>query len=226
MVEHHIQKDILYKLVTSPSARFAELKPKTLDGNIFTYHLQQLIKNKYVEKQEDGSYHLTSLGKNLGINIQLKAKELLEQAHSVFLLIIRNEKGDWLLRKRLAHPMYGKYGFVHGEPVARLTLQEAAAAALQQRTGLTAMFKPIGHGYIKFMLDDEVESFTHCTFLEGSELTGELIKETGNGENTWLSNPDFNGADMIPSMMDIVSAMETQNDCFFVELTYQITGEQ
>lgn len=226
MVEHHIQRDILYKLVTSPSARFAELKPKEVDGNIFTYHLRQLIKNKYVEKHDDGSYRLTSLGKNVGINIQLKAKELLEQAHSIFLIIIRNDQGEWLLRKRLAHPMYGKFGFVHGEPEARKTIAEAANDALKQRTGLTARFNTVGHGYITFMLDNEVESFTHCTFLETEELTGELISATGNGENHWLKNPDFSGPDMIPSMPDIIAAMNKQDDCFYVELTYQLSGDE
>lgn len=226
MVEHHIQRDILYKLVTSPTARFAELKPKDIDGNIFTYHLRQLIKNKYVEKSEDGSYHLTSLGKNIGINIRLKSKELLEQAHSIFLLIIRNEKGEWLLRKRLAHPMYGKYGFVHGEPEARKSIYEAANDALGQRTGLSAEFKPIGHGYITFLLDDEVESFTHCTFLEAYNLSGELIPVTGNGENTWLPEPDFASEDMIPSMTDIVEALRKKDDCFYVELSYQLPGDR
>lgn len=225
MVEHHLQKGILYKLVTSPSARFAELKPKDIDGNIFTYHLQQLIKQKLVTKHEDGSYTLTPQGKAVGINIQLKPQELLEQAHAVFLICIQNDRGEWLLRKRLAHPMYGRYGFVHGEPVAENSLDHDANLALEERTGLRADFEPIGAGYIRIFSDAGMESFTNFTMLKAINLTGELKTEAGNGANEWLSDPDFSGENMIPSMADLAKAIQDNKGFFFVDLTYHVAHE-
>ena len=221
MLDHHIQKKILFKLVTSPTSRFAELKPDNLDSNIFTYHLRQLISQKYVIKDTDGNYGLTSLGKAVGINIQLTDKEMLEQAHSVFFIVARNAKGEWLLRKRLAHPMFGKIGFVHGEPVASESLSKSANQALQKRTGLTAEFKSIGGGFIRIFKNEELESFTNFTVLEAINLKGKLLKVNGNGENTWVKNPDFKSLDMIPSMNDLAKAINTEK-IFFADLLYKL----
>ena len=222
MLEHHLQKEILFKLVTSPSARFAELKPAGVDGNIFTYHLQQLIKQKYVVKEKNGTYGLTSLGKAVGINILLSPKELLEQAHSVFFIIVRDKDGRWLLRKRLAHPMYGKIGFVHGEPNAHESLSVSAKKALKERTGLTATFTPMGSGYIRIFNGEDLESFTHFTLLRAHDLTGTLVKIKGNGENIWLDKPDFKSEEMIPSMSDLGQVIEDGASKIFVELEYQV----
>lgn len=221
MLEHHIQKEILFKLVTSPSARFTEMKPSGLDSNIFTYHLQQLIKQKYVVKDEDGTYGLTSLGKAVGINIQLTDKELLEQAHAVFFIVVRNDKGEWLLRKRLAHPMYGKVGFIHGEPVAREPLNKSVDEALFRRTGLHAEFDLIGAGYIRIFKNEDLESFTNFTVLEAKNIKGELTEVTTNGRNIWLKEPDFSSSDMIPSMQDIVNSIN-KNKPFVIDLEYRL----
>lgn len=222
MLEHRLQKEILYKLVTSPCARFAELKPPDVDGNIFTYHLKQLIAQKLVIKDNDGNYCLTSMGKAVGINIQLTAKQLLEQAHSIFLIVLRDKNGRWLLRRRLAHPMYGAWGFVHGEPEANETLEDSANKALFERTGLKASFKPLGTGYIKIFKDEALESYTHFLLIEGSNIKGKLLDKSGNGENKWVENPDFSAKDMIPSMNDLVSLIDSSKNIFFEELEYRL----
>jgi ribosomal protein S19E (S16A) len=79
MLDHHLQKQILKDLVIRDGARFAELKPAHVDGNIFTYHLQQLVKMHYVEKTDEGRYQLTASGKRLGISSDLSAQQMLER---------------------------------------------------------------------------------------------------------------------------------------------------
>lgn len=221
MLEHHLQKDILVKLVVCESARFAELKPKNIDGNLFTYHLQQLIRQKYVKKCDDGSYCLTPQGKALGINSQLSPKEYLEQAHDILLLAVKKDNA-WLLRRRLAQPMFGRYGFVHGEPIATETITETATKILAQKTGLTAIFTPRGSGYVRIFLGDDLESFTSFTLLEATDVKGTLKPKVGNGENSWLEGPELTGDDMVPSMASLVAAIEKDDSFFFSELTYHL----
>lgn len=218
MPPHHIQKDIIRALVRCESARYSELKPAAVDGNSFTYHLQQVIRDKYVEKLADGSYRLTPTGKALGINAQLTTQEHLEQPHAIFLIVVRD--GDrWLLQRRLAQPEYGKLGFIHGEPLLREPLLETAATVLQTKTGLHAEFIVRGSGYIRIFKEAALESFTQFTLLEAHNITGELIERSGNGENLWTEQPDFAAADMIPSMADLVAHIKDPEH-FFVELTY------
>ena len=220
MLEHHIQKDILLKLIKSPSARYSELKPKTVDGNIFTYHLHQLIKNKYIEKCEDGTYQLTANGKAIGINSELSHKELLEQAHAILLIAVRKDNA-WLMRKRLAHPAYGMTGFVHTEPVLGEKIADTASRVLLERTGITATCTPKGSGYIRMLRDGELESFTQFTLLTAAEPTGTLIQTKPTGENVWVEDPDFSDISMVPSMQDLIQRLESP-EFFFAELEYHI----
>lgn len=222
MIEHHIQKEILHRLVTAPSAHFAELKPDDLDSNAFTYHLQQLIKQKYVAKQDDGTYALTPLGKAAGVNIALSAKAVLEQAHSILLLAVQNTDGEWLLRRRTAHPTYGKIGFLHGEPLAQEPTTDTAGAILRRKTGLTATFTPRGSGYIRIFKDNELESFVHFILLHTTKVEGALAEKDQTGENFWGKNPDWSSTDMLPSMPILAEKLAARPDFFFVEESYRL----
>jgi hypothetical protein len=222
MQEHHIQRDILYKLVLSDHARFADLRPKSLDSNVFTYHLKQLIKEKLVVKDDDGLYSLTPLGRVAGINITLSKKELLEQAHSVLLMCLKTKEEGWLLRKRLAQPMYHKLGFVHSEPKAHEDALKTAANDFKERTGLTCSFKPAGFGYVRLYSGEDLESFVHFILLCADNYEGELEPISRNGENIWIKDPNFKAENMIPSMYDMVQLMDSSKSPFYADLNYQL----
>lgn len=220
MIEHHLQKQIIATLVEAETARYADLKPKNVDGNTFTYHLHSLQKQKFVIKNEDGLYELTNKGKLYGINSSLKKAELFEQAHSIILLSIRD--GDrWLLRKRLVQPLYDKIGFIHGEPIAGETILEAAARTLSRRTNLEGTFTVKGSGYICMKHNEELVAYSHFTLLEVSELKGDLKEADSHGENLWLDKPDFSSSGMIPSMPELVAEL-AKPGIFFVDLAYTI----
>jgi predicted transcriptional regulator len=221
MQEHHLQRDILYKLVTNDALKFSELRPKNVDSNVITYHLQQLIKQKLIIKNDNGLYELTELGKVAGINIILSKKELLEQAHSILLMALRD--GDsWLLRKRKAQPMFNKVGFVHGEPIAHEDALVTAKKEFIARTGLIADFYPRGFGYVRLVRGKNLESFVHFTLFEAVKYVGELQENMRNGINYWAKNPDFADSSMIPSMMGIVDAMNSA-EMFYFDETYDIS---
>lgn len=222
MQEHHIQKEILYNLILSDSVRFADLKPDGIDSNVFTYHLKQLIKQKLVLKNENGTYDLTPLGRVSGINITLSKKELLEQAHSILLMCLRTKDDGWLLRRRLAQPMYKKVGFTHGEPVWDEPAIETATKTFTERTGLQADFKPAGSGYVRLNHGSELESFTHFTLYYADSYTGTLIPKSRNGENYWEKDPDFTDPMMIPSMADIARLIDESDGIFYADLHYEV----
>lgn len=220
MIEHHLQKKIIADLVECETARYADLKPENIDGNTFTYHLRALTEQKFIIKNTNGKYELTNKGKLYGINSSLPKKDILRQAHSIILLSIRD--GDkWLLRKRLVQPMYGKIGFIHGEPAAGKTIFEAAAETLHRRTELSGNFTIKGSGYVCLHENNELLAYSHFTLLEVTNLQGELKTKDSHGENMWLENPDFSNADMIPSMKDVAQHIEKPG-VFFADLSYQI----
>jgi hypothetical protein len=221
MINHHIQKEILDHLVTVPQARYADLKPTDMDGNAFSYHLHQLIRDGYIKKLDTGGYRLTAQGKAEGINNKLSHKDLYAQAHSILLLAVRDNDGRWLLRKRLVHPMYGRVGFVHAEPLFNEKIIVTAVAAFESRTGLQADFQPLGSGYIRIFQDDEIESFTHFTLMTASIENNSSATSDKTGENFWYEGDDFSSDEFVPSM-PFLTKLVNNNKTFFIELEYHL----
>jgi len=220
MIDHHIQKRIIVDLVECESARYADLKPKHIEGNVFTYHLHALVRQKFIEKGEDGRYSLTQKGKLYGINTSLKPQDFLEQAHSIILLCVR-DGNRWLLRQRLAQPLYGKIGFIHGEPRPGETVYESAARILHTRTNLRSTFAVRGSGYIHLTLAGQTVAYSHFTVLEAGEVQGILRAQDTHGINEWLENPNFSAENMIPSMPTLVQHLQ-KDELFFVDLQHEL----
>ena len=215
---HHLQKTILLKLAHLETARFADLKPKGLDSNVFTYHLKQLINSKLVEKQSGGDYCITQKGKLAVINVRLDSKSELEQAHPVLYLTAQNDKGEWLLRKRLVHPAYGKIGFLHIEPNAHEDIFVTARRMFKQRTGLDAEFRVRGSGFLKILRNDELESYTQFTLLQADSFDGVLNSPGESGHNIWYSG-NFKEPEMFPNMPEIMNTLMSSDKIFFLNLT-------
>ncbi len=225
MVTHHIQKKILRQLLLGHD-RFSELQPNGVDSNLYNYHLHQLITGDYVKKTADGRYQLTELGKAEGINLNLSERARLAQAHPVLLLHVRNTDGRYLLRKRAVHPMFGKIGFIHGEPVATESLESTAGKILLDRTGLTGDFRVAGSGFVRIFLRGEIESFINFTLLRAVVPLADLPKSGDEtGENFWTDTaaPDFLSEDMLPSVASLAGLSEKYTDeHFFCDKTYHL----
>lgn len=225
MLEHHIQKKILRRLVLGHE-RFSELNPSGVDSNLYNYHLHQLMAMHYVEKTDGNRYRLTELGKAEGINLGLSSQEMSAAAHPVLLLNVQDTEKHFLLRRRTVHPMFGRTGFLHGEPVATDPLERTAANTLEKRTGVKADFRVSGSGFIRIFIGEHLESFVSftmlCAVLENRDLP---IASSETGENFWTdtAHPDFTSTDMVPSMADLTTLCNNQADNhFFFDKTYHL----
>ncbi|HET8709708.1 MAG TPA: NUDIX domain-containing protein [Candidatus Saccharimonadales bacterium] len=221
MLEHHIQREILHNVVLGKT-HFAEMQPAGVASNLYNYHLHQLLVQKLLIKNGDGSYELTERGKQEGIHLGVKPAVASAEAHSVILLAVRRDDGAWLLRKRLAQPNIGLIGFVHGEPVADEPVTETAKRRLQGKTGLTADFHAVCSGLVTIYRHDELESYSHCILLSAKNPYGTLIAQDKTGENSWQSEPGFTSPEMLPSMPEIAKIVTGEAAPEFFELTYRL----
>lgn len=225
MIEHNIQKKILRQLVLGHD-RFSELNPSGVDSNLYNYHLHQLMAAHYVEKTDGNRYRLTKSGKAEGINLGMSEQQRLASAHSILLLNVQDSVGHFLLRKRMVHPMFGKVGFLHCEPIATEALETTAAHALERRAGITAGFQVAGSGFIRIFVGGHLESFVGFTML--CAVTGNQalpVSGSESGENFWTATamPDFSSSDMVPSMADLAKACaRNQDHHFFLDKTYRL----
>jgi ADP-ribose pyrophosphatase YjhB (NUDIX family) len=194
---HEIQYNILNKLALVESARFNELLFEDLESEHMNYHLKQLIKLKYVEKN-DLQYSLTIIGKNfVGTLDEVELKVEKQPKISVLLAIYRKNKKtgeiENLVGKRLKHPYFGKVGRLTGKVRFGEKIEEAAQRELLEETGLKANSIKLVDVYHKIAKTSQQETVQSSVFFifEMTDLTGEFIKKTQFQENIWVNKSDY-----------------------------------
>lgn len=221
MLDHHLQRAIVFRLAFAPSLRFSELKPDDIDNKLFDYHLKKVMSAGFVAKNDDGQYVLTPTGRKLGIHALSNGQAIVNQAYSVLFMAVRKADDDtWLLYTRNTHPLLGRTGFMHATPLADELTTVTAQRVLKEKTGLTGNFSALGGGYFRIFDGDALESFTHFTLLVCQDATGELVVDDEFAEYAWRSDPDFTDEEMLPNMPILVEYCR-KNAPFYVEETLQ-----
>jgi hypothetical protein len=227
MLDHHIQRGIVFKLAFMPSARFSDLQPDDVENKLFAYHLKKVVSEGYVAKSENGLYALTPEGRRLSTGVLDDHQALVvERPLSALFLVIRrknNSDNAWLLYRRATHPMLGYQGFMHCHPSSLIDSALAAQEQCRARTGLSGEFTPLGGGYIRVYQEDKLESFTHFTLLYCDDIQGELLQNDSHAEYFWSTepDPDFSAENMFPSTVMLKQYYEAKQP-FFVEKTFTI----
>ena len=223
MLDHHIQRAIVYRLAFSESLRFTELKPDDLENKLFDYHLKKVVKAGYVAKNDDGEYSLTPDGRILGVRALQKQQALADQAESVLFLIIRRESDSaWLFYTRNTHPMLGYSGFMHTTPQADESVTDTATRSCLEKTGLHAKFTALGGGYSRiFNTDGELLSFTNFSLVFCDGTQGELAEHDEFADYQWVIDPDFASTALFPSTA-MLHDFYLAGQPFFVERSFTV----
>lgn len=223
MLEHHIQKAIVYRLAFSPALKFSQLKPDDLESKLFDYHLKLVIKAGLAQKNADGLYSLTSKGKRVGVGAINKQFAELDRAHSVVFLIVRRASDNaWLLFKRQTHPLIGEVGLPHVNPQVNKDVMAAAQDTLCEITGLQASFTYYGNGYFKVLNGSEIESFTHFTVLACNNAIGDLTYESSKGEYFWQTGIAAVKDQLLPTAWVIIERYQAGDQGFFIDQTFNL----
>jgi hypothetical protein len=221
MLDHHIQKAIVYNLAFTESMRFNELKPDDLDNKLFTYHLKKVVAAGLVIKNDNGEYSLTAKGKRVGKGAFKKDSRLLDRAYSILLLAVKKQDGAWLLYKRQTQPLLGLTGFMQAQPVAESDARQTAHQTCLEQTGLSVDFSVHGHGYFRVYRQQQLESFIHFTLLLSDDVEGELTQTAAENGYHFQVMPQFDGPDMLPNMQTLHKMCEAPAGSF-VEATFEL----
>lgn len=217
MLDHHIQRAIVYKLALAQEMRFSELKPDTIENKLFDYHLKKVVAAKLVEKTQEGLYRLTQEGRRLGVHVLEDVQSLVDRAYSTLLLVIKNQDGEFLLYRRKNHPLKDKIGFMHALPRADESISETAAQVCKEKTGLAASFTRIGGGYSRVFNHGKLESFTHFDVLEATSISGELAQHDELADYFWVDERAFAKLEMLPLMEPLLAAYHAKDRPFYIE---------
>lgn len=222
---HRIDRFIFTQLLTHESQKFSNLKPPGIEGNTLTYRLKVLQKDKLITKTPEGLYRLTHEGRFFTDRLNFRRFTPRKLPRPVSLMVLR-QGSQWLLHKRLIHPLRGLICLPHaniksGEPIVK-----TAEKRVRETTGLNVQLAYRGGGYLTFYRNGELEAFNQINILENvGEIRGQLqapAREIVTGTYFWDNNPDFGQDRYIPSLTAIEQHIEAGNFPFFTELTYSL----
>jgi len=132
-----IQEKILSHLIHYPKSSFTDLYDSSIDipSNEFTYHLNKLIEDGFIEKDETKKYSLTIKGKHLESELDGKTGKQRKKPFLALLLVVRRD-GEYLLYHRLKEPFYDFYGLPGAKIDFFEKILDAAKRELLEETGL------------------------------------------------------------------------------------------
>lgn len=160
-VTHHIQKFIIDVLMYKKVARFRDLRPPKTDTNLFTYHLNSLVRQGMVQKGE-GGYALSAMGLSYVDRVSTEKKVVRTQPKIITMLVVQNGDGDILLQHRTKQPYIDTwtlpYGKLHVEDASVL---EAAQREAYEKLGLESQeMEHAGDCYIRVHSNEGLVSTT------------------------------------------------------------------
>lgn len=160
-VKHHIQKSIIDALTYRQVARFRDLRPEKTDTNLFTYHLNSLVKSGIVAKVE-GGYSLGLVGLSYVDRVSTEKKTIRTQPKNITMLLIQNSDGDILLQRRNKQPYINTWTLPYGKLRSDdATIGGAAKREAKEKLGLDdQMVTHVGDCYIRVKAAGEVLSTT------------------------------------------------------------------
>ncbi len=212
---HFIQRIILDRLLYAQTLRYAELRPDGIESNHFAYHLNQMVKNGYVEKV-DGGYTLASAGLAHVDRLSHQKMKERKQPNIVTMIDVTNSAGDTLLFKRSYQPYIYKIGFPSGKIHMDERIGEAAQRELKEKSGLTNVaLNHKGVVYLEVKKQDFVISKVMAHVFSGkSDQTPE--SPAGRGECFW-AKPPSKVNELMPAFDQIKKLIKTRTDKFFFE---------
>lgn len=191
---HEFQISILRELLFRPGARFRDLKKVDVTNDHFTFHVNHLIKEGSIIKQ-NGKYSLTDQGKEFANRMDTDALKLERQAKlAIAIHAVRKNKGvtEYLVHRRLKEPFYGWHGSHSGKVRWGENPLECAQREFLEETGLTGEFtlKGVVH-YHHFHKDGRLLEDKYFWVFRVEDTKGDLKEKVPEGENIWLAEKEY-----------------------------------
>lgn len=211
--DHHIQRHAISVLMKQEFARYSDMKPPKVDGNLYSYHLKVLQKKRLITKQPEG-YTLTREGLVYADNANVLTAKLSTQPKVITMSVIQNSDGDVLLFQRKRQPFIGTwslpYGKVHVDDASVL-----ASAQREAREKLGLNQPPLIHAgacYIRIRDQDEVvmSTLAHVFYYETDDIRPHERLQ-------WVRPHKLAQYDLAPAVEQIITRTFFRDPHFFEE---------
>jgi ADP-ribose pyrophosphatase YjhB (NUDIX family) len=212
-LEHHIQKYIVRVLMFQKQARFSELRPPKVDTNLFTYHLNLLVRRAIVDKIE-GGYELSQKGIAYVDRVSTEKFTVRTQPKIITMLVVQNSDGHILLQKRTKQPYIGLWTLPNGKVhIDDRTAEVAAIREAFEKLNLSgARPRHVGDCYIRTYdgITVLMSTLAHVFYLKTDDIraTEELI---------WAQPGRLDLYELAPAVSQVVRRTLRGEERFFAE---------
>ncbi|MDB5179729.1 MAG: hypothetical protein JWN12_361 [Candidatus Saccharibacteria bacterium] len=223
-ISHHIQKYIIDVLMYAQVARFRDLRPPKTDTNLFTYHLNSLVKNGMVTKVE-GGYALSLTGLSYVDRVSTENKTIRTQPKIITMLLIQNSDGDILLQRRSKQPYINAWTLPYGKlHIDDPSVMVAAKREATEKLGLENQeMRHAGDCYIRVKSHEGILSTTlaHIFKFNRDDI------ETSD-DSMWARPHKLRDYTLAPAVEEIVSRGFFNDPFFFEEFdaTWPLPGNR
>lgn len=218
-VSHHIQKYILDVLMYKKVSRFRDLRPPKVDTNLFTYHLNSLVKTGMIDKV-DGGYALSATGLSYVDRVSSEDKTIRTQPKIITMLVIQNGEGDILLQRRTKQPYIDTWTLPYGKlHIEDLTAKNAAQREAFEKLGLEDQeMEHAGDCYIRVHTNDSLIS---TTLAHVFRFYKDDIATTDN--LVWARPHKLGQFDVAPAVEEVMTRTFFKDAFYFEE--YDVTWQ-
>ncbi len=213
MIEHHIQQEIIDKLSRAASLRFSQLKPKSLEANLFIYHLKQLIKLGYIEKCDEG-YRLAPAGLTYVDSLTLTNRKPRKQPKLIAIFALQNSRGEWLLARRKLQPYIGQLMIPSGKQHFGESPEEHIKREINEQIGQEIKLQRCGFADIRIRKNNQLVSHISAHIYRG-DYEGELPVETAKFSYERVAKPNV---DFLTGTKEILNLLQKGQENFWTSL--------
>lgn len=194
-------------------ARFRDMRPPSVDTNLYSYHLTLLKKTGLVEKTDDG-YRLTLSGMAYVDRLNVKTINPTQQPKVITMLVIQNGYGGVLMYQRKRQPFIGSWtvplGKVHDDDES---IESAARREVMEKLGgLEISPTHAGEAYIRIKNNNAVimSTLIHVFYATTDQ-------EITSNDLQWIPPHKIDTIGTTPAVDQIIARTFFRDPYFFEE---------
>jgi ADP-ribose pyrophosphatase YjhB (NUDIX family) len=194
---HFIQKHILDELRTVDEMRYAQLCMHGVESGHFRYHLQQLVKDGYVEQMERGLYRLSATGQSYVDKLSENRMNPMAMPKVITYTLLTD--GDKiLLQNKTKQPYMNQLNMIGGKLHEGEIAMDAAVREVYEKTERTIENLKL-RGVFEILINKDGNQVTHAvafvheTEVQASDFNTAGLQVVDRNDLSSLTNlaPDF-----------------------------------
>lgn len=160
---HFIQKNILDKLRITEDTSYTKLAPAGIESGHFRYHLNMLMKDKYIEQVKRGTYRLTLKGQAFVDTLSQDTVNPHKMPKVITYTLLESTEAV-LLQEKAKEPYMGLLNFIGGKMHQGETAKEASMREVFEKTGV-AIKPPHYVGSAEIVIKKDKQVLSHVIAL-------------------------------------------------------------